>query len=182
MSSFSQSIASSQNSLRTKRKWVPEEDVALVVCTVDLSNSHKAAGQFRHCNFPYYDQLTSIYAKDQATRKDAQTTANIVEEIDVEDVAIVNNLEEGYNYHGCEDDVFLDEMDVLTTQSQPSKPNQDGSTSSKKKKKISDGSEQISASITNAAIFLGEKIRTVDLELSRSIASEKVIQESAKKL
>ncbi|MBA0851095.1 hypothetical protein Goshw_013043 [Gossypium schwendimanii] len=141
MSSFSQSIASSQNSLRTKRKWVPEEDVALVVCTAkpnlesmirilkrdwtviyDMlsgkdNNSHKAAGQFRHCNFPYYDQLTSIYAKDQATRKDAQTTANIVEEIDVEDVAIVNNLEEGYNYHGCEDDVFLDEMDVLTTQS-----------------------------------------------------------------
>ncbi|MBA0552646.1 hypothetical protein Golob_023435 [Gossypium lobatum] len=38
MSSFSQSIASSQNSLRTKRKWVTEEDVALVVCTVDLSN------------------------------------------------------------------------------------------------------------------------------------------------
>ncbi|MBA0761865.1 hypothetical protein Gotri_024445 [Gossypium trilobum] len=73
-------------------------------------------------------------------------------------------------------------MDVSTTQLQPSKPNQDGSTSSKKKKKISDGSEQISASITNAAIFLGEKIRTVDLELSRSIASEKVIQESAQKL
>ncbi|MBA0735675.1 hypothetical protein Gogos_019503 [Gossypium gossypioides] len=33
--------------------------------------SYKAAGQFRHCNFPYYDQLTSIYAKDQATGKDA---------------------------------------------------------------------------------------------------------------
>ncbi|MBA0707955.1 hypothetical protein Golax_019957, partial [Gossypium laxum] len=99
-----------------------------------------------HCNFPYYDQLTSIYAKDQAFRKDAQTTANIVEEIDVEDVAIVNNLEEGYNYHGCEDDVFLDEMDVSTIQSQR------------------------------------ENIRTVDLELSRSIAFEKVIQESAKKL
>ncbi|MBA0644392.1 hypothetical protein Goklo_028559 [Gossypium klotzschianum] len=73
-------------------------------------------------------------------------------------------------------------MDVSTTQLQPSKSNQDGSTSSKKKKKISDGSEQISASITNAAIFLGEKIRTVHLELSRSIASEKVIQESAQKL
>ncbi|MBA0794740.1 hypothetical protein Gohar_019041, partial [Gossypium harknessii] len=82
---------------------------------------HKTACQFRHCNFPYYDQLTSIYAKDQATRKDAQTTANIVEEIDVEDVAIVNNLEEGYNYHGCEDGVFLDEMDVSTTQLQPRK-------------------------------------------------------------
>ncbi|MBA0610249.1 hypothetical protein Godav_011117 [Gossypium davidsonii] len=24
----------------------------------------KAASQFRNCSFPYYDQLTSIYAKD----------------------------------------------------------------------------------------------------------------------
>ncbi|MBA0851204.1 hypothetical protein Goshw_015209 [Gossypium schwendimanii] len=26
--------------------------------------SHKVEGQFRHRSFPYYDQLTSIYAKD----------------------------------------------------------------------------------------------------------------------
>ncbi|MBA0671079.1 hypothetical protein Goklo_000054 [Gossypium klotzschianum] len=34
-------------------------------------NSGFAADQFRHHNFPYYDQLTSICAKDRATRKDA---------------------------------------------------------------------------------------------------------------
>ncbi|MBA0730369.1 hypothetical protein Golax_004653, partial [Gossypium laxum] len=88
-----------------------------------------------HRSFLYYDQLTSIYAKERATGKDAQTVANIVEEIDAEDVATTNNLEEGNNYRGCEDDVSLDEMDVLATQSQPKKPNQDGSTSSKKKQK-----------------------------------------------
>ncbi|MBA0655740.1 hypothetical protein Goklo_008185 [Gossypium klotzschianum] len=38
------------------------------------------------------------------------------------------------NYHGCEADVSLGKMDVSTTQSQPSKPNQDDSTFSKKKK------------------------------------------------
>ncbi|MBA0642051.1 hypothetical protein Goklo_026513 [Gossypium klotzschianum] len=27
-------------------------------------SSPKAASQFRNCSFPYYDQLTSIYAKD----------------------------------------------------------------------------------------------------------------------
>ncbi|MBA0742159.1 hypothetical protein Gogos_015244 [Gossypium gossypioides] len=70
------------------------------------------------------------------TGKDAQTVANIVEEIDAKDVATTNNLEEGNNYRGCEDDVSLDEMDVLATQSQPTKPNQDSSTSSKKKQKI----------------------------------------------
>ncbi|PPD77367.1 hypothetical protein GOBAR_DD25706 [Gossypium barbadense] len=34
-------------------------------------NSHKEANQFKHCSFPYYGQLTTIYAKDRATRKDA---------------------------------------------------------------------------------------------------------------
>ncbi|MBA0796035.1 hypothetical protein Gohar_006837, partial [Gossypium harknessii] len=67
--------------------------------------------------------------------KYAQTTTDIVEEIDAEDVAIAKSLEEGNNYHGCEDDVSLDEMDVSATQSQPSTPNQDSSTFSKNKKK-----------------------------------------------
>ncbi|MBA0785375.1 hypothetical protein Gotri_024933, partial [Gossypium trilobum] len=60
--------------------------------------SHKVVGQFRHHNFPYYDQLTSIYAKDRATGKDSQTTIDIVEEIDADDATTANNLEEGNNY------------------------------------------------------------------------------------
>ncbi|MBA0675968.1 hypothetical protein Goari_017481 [Gossypium aridum] len=79
--------------------------------------SHKAASQFRHRSFSYYDQLTSIYAKDRATRNDAQTTVYIVEEIDVENVTTANNLKERNNYRGYEDDVSLDEMDVSATQS-----------------------------------------------------------------
>ncbi|KHF97243.1 Uncharacterized protein F383_36726 [Gossypium arboreum] len=79
--------------------------------------SHKVVGQFRHRNFPYYDQLTPISAKDRATGKAAQTTAYIVEKIDAKVVATVNNLEEGKIYCGCEDDVSLDEMDVSATQS-----------------------------------------------------------------
>ncbi|MBA0770768.1 hypothetical protein Gotri_019361, partial [Gossypium trilobum] len=45
-----------------------------------------------------------------------------------------------------------------------------------------DGSEQISTSITDDAMLLGENIRTLGLELNRSIAFEKVLQESAQKL
>ncbi|MBA0700447.1 hypothetical protein Goari_000042, partial [Gossypium aridum] len=52
--------------------------------------SHKKVGQFRHRSFPYYDQVTAIYAKDRATRTDAQTTIDIIEEIDAEDVATAN--------------------------------------------------------------------------------------------
>ncbi|MBA0626100.1 hypothetical protein Godav_003826, partial [Gossypium davidsonii] len=57
------------------------------------------------------------------TGKYVQTATDILEEIDVEDVAIIKNLEEGKNYHGCKYNVSLDEMDVSTTQLQPSKPN-----------------------------------------------------------
>ncbi|MBA0634818.1 hypothetical protein Godav_025806 [Gossypium davidsonii] len=41
MSGFSQLRASSQNSRGTKRKWVPEENVALVACMVDLIRTLK---------------------------------------------------------------------------------------------------------------------------------------------
>ncbi|MBA0779681.1 hypothetical protein Gotri_003900, partial [Gossypium trilobum] len=55
--------------------------------------SHKEASQFRHRTFPYYDQLTAIYAKDKATGKDAQTAATIIEEIDAKDLHNRNHLE-----------------------------------------------------------------------------------------
>ncbi|MBA0832550.1 hypothetical protein Goarm_016937, partial [Gossypium armourianum] len=70
-------------------------------------SSHKKAGQFRHHSFSYYDQLTSIYAKDRATGKDAQTTIDIVEEIDAENVATAKNPKELRNDHRCEANVSL---------------------------------------------------------------------------
>ncbi|MFQ6623413.1 hypothetical protein Gotur_003831, partial [Gossypium turneri] len=146
MSGFPESNASFQSSRGTKRKWVSEEDAALVSCMVDLHNvgtfnadagfkagylnelekmlekvlpnamlkakpdiesrirllkrSHKEAGQFKHRSFPYYDQLTVIYAKDRATGKDAQTAAGIIEEINVEDVASTNIHEERNDFYG----------------------------------------------------------------------------------
>ncbi|MBA0741404.1 hypothetical protein Gogos_014561 [Gossypium gossypioides] len=151
---------------KEKRKWVLEEDATLVSCMVDMYNveTYNADTGFKvdYLNelermlekvLPYamlkfkpnlelriktlerdwvivYDMLT--------TRKDAQTVTDIVEEIDVEDVATTNNLEEGNNYHGCEDNVSLNEMDVSATQSQPS-------------------NEQISTSITDVAMLLREK-------------------------
>ncbi|MBA0756638.1 hypothetical protein Gogos_021668, partial [Gossypium gossypioides] len=68
-------------------------------------------------------------------------------------------------------------MDVSATQSQPLKPTKMVPHFQRRNKKISDGSEQISTSITNAAMLLRGNIQTVGLELSRSIASEKVLQE-----
>ncbi|MBA0626134.1 hypothetical protein Godav_003853 [Gossypium davidsonii] len=96
-------------------------------------NSYKEAGQFKHRSFPYYDQLIAIYSKDRATGKDAQTTIDIIEEIDVEDVAITNIYEEINDFHACEADVSLDDINLSATQLQPPR-NQGDFTFSKKKK------------------------------------------------
>ncbi|MBA0634986.1 hypothetical protein Godav_029874 [Gossypium davidsonii] len=107
---------------------------------------------------PYYDQLTAIYTIDRATRKYAETNADIIEEIDVEDIATTNTHEERNNFHGCKVDVSLDEMDLSSTQPQPSR-NQGESTFSKKKKKISDASDHISSTLfTDAATLLAKNI------------------------
>ncbi|KAK5812650.1 hypothetical protein PVK06_028087 [Gossypium arboreum] len=135
--------------------------------------SHKEAAQFRHRSFPYYDQLTAIYAKDRGTGKDAHTAADIIEEIDVEDVAATNTNEERNNFHGCEADVSLDDVDFSATQLQPVR-NQGDSTSLKKKKKISDTIDSFT-SFNNAATLLAENIWTIGLEISKSIVSKVLI-------
>ncbi|MFQ6654730.1 hypothetical protein Gotur_025594, partial [Gossypium turneri] len=60
-------------------------------------------------------RFTAIYAKDRATRKNTQTAADIIEEIDVEDVATTNTHEERNDFYGCEADVSLDDMDLSAT-------------------------------------------------------------------
>ncbi|PPS10402.1 hypothetical protein GOBAR_AA10239 [Gossypium barbadense] len=239
MLDFSQSSVSSQNSRGTKRKWVPEEDIALVACMINLHNvgtfnadtgfksgylnelekmlekilphpmlkakpnieskirilkrdwlivydmlsgkknnafgwdehrqlvvaedamwnsyinSHKEAAQFKPRSFPYYDQLATIYAKDRAIGEDAQTAADIIEEIDVENVATTNTREERNDFHGCEADVSLDDMDLSAIQLQLTR-NQGDSTFSKEKKKISDASD-FSTSFNNATTLLEKK-------------------------
>ncbi|MBA0634092.1 hypothetical protein Godav_005230 [Gossypium davidsonii] len=65
--------------------------------------------------------LAIIY--DMLSGKDNSGFAvDIVEEIDADDATTANNLEEGNNYRGCEDDVSLDEMDVSAIQPQLPKP------------------------------------------------------------
>ncbi|MBA0881204.1 hypothetical protein Goshw_019878, partial [Gossypium schwendimanii] len=76
-----------------------------------------------------------------ATRKDAQTTAYIVEEIGVEDVITAIILKEKTITVDEKMMFSLDDMDVLAIQLQSPKPNQDGTTFSKKKK-MDDGIEE----------------------------------------
>ncbi|MFQ6642821.1 hypothetical protein Gotur_018258 [Gossypium turneri] len=84
--------------------------------------SHKEAGQFRHRSFPYYNQLTAIYARDRATGKDAQTAADVIEEINAQTAAdepTTDINEERNEFYDCEADVSLDDMDVSAMELQP---------------------------------------------------------------
>ncbi|PPD86965.1 hypothetical protein GOBAR_DD16092 [Gossypium barbadense] len=254
--------ASSQASRGSKRKWVPEEDAALVSCMVDLHNvgtfnadtgfkagylnelekmlekalpramlkakpniesqirclkrewsvvydmlngqnnsdfgwdehrqlvvaedavwdsyvkSHKEASQFRHRSFPYYNQLTAIYARDRATGKDAQTAADVLEEIHVEDERTTEMNEERNTFYDCEADVSLDDMDVSGTDPRGDR-DQRGSSSSNKRKKKSDARDNVYASFEEAATLLGEKIQAVGDRINMSIASEVVVQQKS---
>ncbi|MFQ6619940.1 hypothetical protein Gotur_000392 [Gossypium turneri] len=58
---------------------------------------------------------------NQAIEKDAQTAADIIEEIDVEDVATTNTHEKRNDFYGCEANVSLDDMDLSATQPQPNR-------------------------------------------------------------
>ncbi|MFQ6636382.1 hypothetical protein Gotur_012485 [Gossypium turneri] len=58
---------------------------------------------------------------NRATGKDAQIFIDIIEKIDVGNVVTTNTREERNDFHGCEADVSLVEMNLLTTQLQPSR-------------------------------------------------------------
>ncbi|MBA0626487.1 hypothetical protein Godav_004149, partial [Gossypium davidsonii] len=45
-------------------------------------------------------------------------SADIIEKIDIEDIATTNTHEERNDFHGCEADVSLDDMDLSATQLQ----------------------------------------------------------------
>ncbi|XVF16939.1 hypothetical protein REPUB_Repub10bG0074100 [Reevesia pubescens] len=139
---------------------------------MSLFPSHKDAAQFKTRSFSFYGELSKIYAKDRATGKDAQTAADILEEIEEEGIEGIN---QGIGDE-CETEHGFDDIDVSTTQSQPP-------TSVKKKRKTNEMGEPISAeSIINAAMLLGDNIREVGKELSKSIGTEMIIQQRVQEL
>ncbi|MFQ6655792.1 hypothetical protein Gotur_026194 [Gossypium turneri] len=81
-------------------------------------HSHKKAAQFRHRSFPYYDQLTTIYARDRATGKYAQTAADVLEEKNDEGVHTTGMNEERNSFYDCEADISLDDMDISAAEPQ----------------------------------------------------------------
>ncbi|PPD98872.1 hypothetical protein GOBAR_DD04086 [Gossypium barbadense] len=244
MSGVPPTSASSQASRGSKRKWVPEEDAALVSCMVNLHNvgtfnadtgfkagylnelekmlekalpramlkarpniesrirclkrewsvvydmlngqnnsgfgwdEHRQLVVAEDAVWESYVKLTAIYVRDRATGKDAQTAADVLEEIHAEDERTTDMNEERNTFYDCEADVSLDDMDVSGTDPRGDR-DQGGSSSSNKRKKKSDARDDVYSSFEEAATLLGEKIQAVGDKISRSIASEVVVQQKS---
>ncbi|PPD92842.1 hypothetical protein GOBAR_DD10236 [Gossypium barbadense] len=217
MSSVSESNVFSQASRGTKRKWVPEEDAALVSYMVDLHNVgtfnadtgfkadylnelekmlEKALPNAMLKARPNIESRIRLLKRDWSIMYDmfnGQNTSGfgwdehrqlVVAEDAVwdsylKDVPTADINEERNEYYDCDANVSLDDMDVSATEPQPDR-NQGGSSSSKKKRKNSDTSDHVSSSsVHDAASLLAENMQTIGEQISRSIASDVVVQQKS---
>ncbi|MFQ6656647.1 hypothetical protein Gotur_026664, partial [Gossypium turneri] len=121
MSGVSESNVSSQTSRGTKRKWVPEEDVALVSCMVDLHNVgtfNADTGVLKRDWSIVYDMLNgpnnSGFGWDE--HRQLVVAEDVVWNSYLNDVPTTDVNEERNEFYDCEADVSLDDMDVSATE------------------------------------------------------------------
>ncbi|PPD95900.1 hypothetical protein GOBAR_DD07067 [Gossypium barbadense] len=212
--SVSESNVPSQSSRGTKRKWVPEEDVTLVSCMVDLHNvgifnadTGFKAGYLNELEKmlekalpnailkarPNIESRIRLLKRDWSIVYDMLNGQNnsgfgwddhrqvVVAEDAVWDSYLKSHKEADINeerneYYDCDANVSLEDMDVSATEPQPDR-NQGGSSSSKRKKKNPDASGHFSSSVNDAATLLAENMRAIGEQISRSIASDVVVQQ-----
>ncbi|PPD90871.1 hypothetical protein GOBAR_DD12175 [Gossypium barbadense] len=96
----------------------------------------------------------------------------------VKDVRTTDMTEERNTFYDCEADVSLDDMDVSGADPRGDR-DQGGSSSSNKRKKKFDARDNVYSSFDEAATLLGGKIQAVGDQISRSIASEVVVQQKS---
>ncbi|MFQ6666181.1 hypothetical protein Gotur_032636 [Gossypium turneri] len=88
--------------------------------------------------------------------------------------------EERNSFYDCEADVSLDDMDVSATEPRRDRDQRSSSSSNKKKKK-SDARDNMSSSFNEAVTLLAENMRAIGEQISRSIASDVVVQQKSEK-
>ncbi|MFQ6654855.1 hypothetical protein Gotur_025660 [Gossypium turneri] len=86
--------------------------------------------------------------------------------------------EERNSFYDCEADISLDDMDISAAEPRRDR-DQGGSSSSNKRKKKSDARDNMSSSFDEAATLLAENIKAVGDQISRSIASDVVVQQKS---
>ncbi|MFQ6646626.1 hypothetical protein Gotur_020030, partial [Gossypium turneri] len=121
MLGVSESNVSSQTSRGAKRKWVPEEDAALVSYMVDLHNVgtfNADTGLLKRDWSIVYDMLNGQNNSgfDWDEHRQLVVAEDAVWNSYLNDVPTTYINEERNEFYDCEADVSLDDMDVSATE------------------------------------------------------------------
>uniref|UniRef100_A0A2N9H846 Myb/SANT-like domain-containing protein n=1 Tax=Fagus sylvatica TaxID=28930 RepID=A0A2N9H846_FAGSY len=121
---------------------------------------HKGAGSFRNKSFPLYEELCIVYAKDHATGKDAQTPADVIEELetDIDDT----NHNVGIGLDGIHEDVSCTQ--IPTTGGRV-----EGISARKRKKKGQNNEDNMMQVMKEVASMLGSQLKDASDNLSKAV-------------
>ncbi|KAK9087068.1 hypothetical protein Syun_029462 [Stephania yunnanensis] len=120
---------SADNSKTSRRKWIHEEDVALVNAMVEMVAKYPEARPLRLKSFPHYENCCIIFRNDRATGEDARAPEDAFE--DINDVHDSSSTSEPLT-------APTEEFDATPTSSRTRTTTADGSgNQAKKKRKVS---------------------------------------------
>ena len=129
--------------------------------------SHKEAAPFKIKSFPWYDDLCMVFGKDRATRKNAESAADVVEELQTEEENTTLG-EDDFNYANNVDEVPSMSVSDATRGAQ-SHTQSDGSS---KKKRKTVNHEELSDALTQSACIIAREIEKASIRLSKAIGED----------
>uniref|UniRef100_A0A2N9ISI0 CCHC-type domain-containing protein n=1 Tax=Fagus sylvatica TaxID=28930 RepID=A0A2N9ISI0_FAGSY len=121
---------------------------------------HKGAGSFRNKSFPLYEELCIVYAKDHATGKDAQTPADVIEELEIDIDDTNHNVGNGLD--GIHEDVSCTQ--IPTTGGRV-----EGISARKRKKKGQNNEDNMMQVMKEVASMLGSQLKDASDNLSKAV-------------
>ncbi|GAB4850370.1 hypothetical protein Ancab_029674 [Ancistrocladus abbreviatus] len=175
----------------TKRHWELHEDNVLVSCMVDLYNmgSYNANTRFKAVYLNELEKMMSeklpnselsmIYAKDRATRADAQRIDDITEEVAAQEREEVDMRDDCFGMDPL--DEGRREPDISMSSTGNRTGNSSANSSRQKRKRSNKGDDKMQEAITNALMMVGNELKGLGQNL-KGIAIETQMQESSAKL
>ncbi|KAI3822183.1 hypothetical protein L1987_09767 [Smallanthus sonchifolius] len=78
--------------VKIKKKWNEKEDEKLVASMLDVLNSGaQKCSKMEGGKFPHYCDLCTVFGKDRANGRDAQTAVDIISDINREETEMLIN-------------------------------------------------------------------------------------------
>uniref|UniRef100_A0A5B7BF87 Myb/SANT-like domain-containing protein n=1 Tax=Davidia involucrata TaxID=16924 RepID=A0A5B7BF87_DAVIN len=139
----------------------------------DYIKSHKGAAQFKNKPLPHFEELLIIFGKDRATGRNAQTPADVVEELDKEGT---DNETENVGYG-------LDDMDAsLSFAPTHNTRNSTEECSSQRKKRKSRSGDNLLEAIKETGLIMSMEIKESTNKLTEALGYDVALAEKRVKI